>query len=266
MRKNGKRDGAKMLFAGVLAGAAVVNAVSYTVARAAWYMKDEVGATLVRVRDDDSSSVMNYLIAGNLNQPEKAFGFLEDRLDGGITYVRYAESKGCSMHLIAQQVLDDIQKRNCKARIIAISMGDYVSRCAESTFYNLDTVAINPVPHPSVLKPVARNGLRVVTPIIEALTIPLGWLSSIPCIHGFSLVTLADQWRDLAYLNDAPWTVANTVGVVCSDQDEFLLNDEIADYFLNVPVVTIESRHGDTEGNAAAYAEAWDKLMEMRQK
>lgn len=270
MRKNGKRGGGKMLLAGLLAGAAVVNAVSYTVARAAWYMKGEVGATLQTVREIDESGVMNYFVAGNVNQPDTAFKFLEDKLDGGITYVTYNNLKGCSMRLITQQVLDDIGERGCKARIFGISIGDYVSRFAEAEFSEIKTVAINPEPHPKILKPHARYGLGIVTPIMEALTVPLGWVSHVPLPfaknHKFSLAFLADQWRDIAYLTDAPWVTADTIGVICSSDDEFLLNDEIADYFANVPTITIESRHGDTEGNAAAYAEAWDALMKMRQK
>ena len=256
MRKNSKRTIKNLVFA-LLA----LNAITYVGARSYWYATGGVAADLQVVREAGAGEVMNYFVAGNVNQPERAFKFLEDRIDGGITYVTYAETRGCSMKQIVNQVLADAQQRNCRVRILGISIGDYVGRFAESELDNVETVAINPEPHPDILKPYANIGLKIATPIMEGLTVPLGWLSHIPCIRGFSFAFLADQWRDIAYCSDAPHVTDCTIGVICSSDDEFLQNAVIEDYFKGVPVITIDSHHGDTQGNGDAYAEAWDQLM-----
>ena len=112
MRKNGKNVGKKLVIALLL-----VNSLSYVGARAYWYATGAVAAELQRVREVGSSGVMNYFVAGNINQPERAFKFLEEKIDGGITYVTYAETRGCSMKQIVNQVLADAQQQNCKVRI-----------------------------------------------------------------------------------------------------------------------------------------------------
>lgn len=257
MRKN-RRNVGKSLLTIVL----LVNSLTYVGARAFWYATGGVAAELQRVRDVGDSGVMNYFVAGNVNQPERAFKFLEGKINGGITYVTYAEKRGCSMRQIMRQVLDDAARQGCKVRIFGISIGDYVSRFAESELDDVETVAINPEPHPEMLKPYAGVGLKILTPVMEGLTVPLGWLSHIPCVRGFSFAFLSDQWRDIAYCSDAPHVTTKTLGVICSSEDEFLQNGVILDYFESVPVVTVNGRHADTQGNAEEYARAWDELME----
>jgi len=161
MRKNGKNVGKKLVIALLL-----VNSLSYVGARAYWYATGAVAAELQRVREVGSSGVMNYFVAGNINQPERAFKFLEEKIDGGITYVTYAETRGCSMKQIVNQVLADAQQQNCKVRIFGISIGDYVSRFAESELDDVETIAINPEPHSKILKPYAGVGLKILTPLM----------------------------------------------------------------------------------------------------
>lgn len=248
----------------VLLALAALNSLTYVGARAYWYSHGDVGARLEVVRDAEDSGIMNYFVAGNVNQPSTAFKFLEDKI-GGITYVTYSELRGCSMRQITRQVIADARRQGCRIRVFGISIGDYVSRFAEAELTEVETVAINPEPHPKILKPYAQYGLKVVTPVMEALTVPLGWLSHVPLPlaknHTFSLAFLADQWRDIAYCSDAPQITTNTIGVICSSDDEFLQNDVIAEYFDGAPIAVIDSRHGDTEGNAEAYAEAVEKLF-----
>lgn len=261
MRKKNERGGKRMMVK-ILVVLLLINSVSFMVCRAAWYMSGAVAAKLQLVRGA-SSKVMNYFVAGNVNQPERAFKFLEDKIDGGITYVTYSEKKGCSMRQIAEQVIDDADILGCKARIFGISIGDYVSRLAEEQLDDVETIAINPEPHPSILKPYANYGLKIVTPIMEVLTIPAGWLSYIPCIRGFSLAFLADQWRDIAYCRDAPMETAMTLGVICSTEDEFLQNDVIEEYFKGVPIVYANCNHGNTEDRADEYIRAWEELQAL---
>lgn len=256
MRKNRKGLGKKLLIAALL-----INSITYVCARAYWYKTGKVAADLQVVREVGDSGIMNYFVAGNINQPERAFKFLEGKIDGGITYVTYAELRGCSMKQIVDQVLADARQTGCKVRIFGISIGDYVGRFAESDLDNVETVAINPEPHPDILKPYANIGLKILTPAMEGLTVPLGWLSHIPCIRGFSFAFLADQWRDIAYCSNAPHVTDCTIGVICSSDDEFLQNSVIEGYFRDVPIITINSGHGDTQGNGEAYAKAWDELM-----
>ena len=165
------------------------------------------------------------------------------------------------MKQIVNQVLADARQRNCRVRIIGISIGDYVGRFAEAELDDVETVAINPEPRSNILKPYAGVGLKFVAPLMEGLTVPFGWFSYIPCIRGFSFAFLADQWRDIGYCFDAPRVTSHTIGVICSSDDEFLRNAKIEECFEGVPIVVVEGRHADTQGNADAYAEAWDQLM-----
>ena len=256
MRKN-----QKTAFSIALASLMALNSLSYVGARIAWYAHGDVGAILQRVRSVDDTGVMNYFVAGNLNQPKKAFAFLEDMVEGGITYVNYATTTGCSMRQIIDQVLRDAKAQDCQVRVFAISMGERVARFVGAELTEAKTIAINPAPSPRILKPHVNIGVKIVAPMMEVLTVPLGWLSALPCIKGFSLACLADQWRDIAYSYDTPKPNHATIGVVCSSEDELLSNKEIADYYEGVPIVTIEGRHADTEGNAEAYAQALKQLL-----
>lgn len=255
----GKNIGKKLLWTALL-----LNSLTYFSMRTLWYATGKVAAELKVVRKADDDNAMTYLVAGNINQPIRAFEWLMDRIKGGITFVNYAEKRGCSMKQIARQVIDDAKSHGyAKVCIIGISIGDYVGRWAESELDNATTVAINPEPSSEFLRPYAKWGLRVLTPLMELATIPMGWLSHVICVRKeFSFAFLADQWRDIAYLTDAPHVTDSTRCVISSGRmDEFLRHDVIDDYFEGVPMSIIDVRHGTTEANPSIYAQAYDELL-----
>lgn len=248
----------------VLAMAALLNSGTYVLARGIWHATGKMAADLQVVRGAGESKKMTYLVAGNINQPIRAYWWLLSRIEGGITFVNYAEKRGCSMKQITRQVLDDAKTHGyAEVCIVGISIGDYVGRWAESELDNATTVAINPEPSSEFLRPYARWGLRVLTPLMELMTIPMGWLSHVICIRKeFSFAFLADQWRDIAYLTDAPDVTDHARCVISSGyMDEFLLHDVIEERFKGVPMSVINVRHGTTEANPAIYAQAYDELM-----
>lgn len=245
--------------------ALIINSASFCLARAYWYCFGGLGADLEVERPADDNGVMYYLVAGNVNQPRQAFAFLVDRLHGGITYVTYRGTRGCDMQTIAAQVMDDAEEHGYTARIIGISIGDYVGRVAEAEFDDVETVAINPEANPRLLQTWARVGTRIASPVMEIVSIPLGWLSTIPFISTckgthFSLVFLADQWWEIAYINDAPEFYGSCRGAICSTDDQFLDNENIEEAFKGVIIEYAESDHGNTVDKADAYIKAWAAL------
>lgn len=238
-----------------------LNALSYAAARWSWRRSGQFGAELVVAKPADESGVMNYYVAGNVNQPDVAFKFMEDDLDGGITYVMYREDRGCDMRLIARQVINDARLHNYKARVIGISIGDLVGRYAEDELNRVQTIAINPEPDPRFLKPWARWSLRIGTPIMKVLMVPCGWLSQLPLARGFSLAFLADQWWEIAYRSDTPTGKDRLINVICSTRDQFLNNIFIKQTYGGVPIEFADADHGNTVDMADAYAVAWKRLL-----
>ena len=242
---------------------AAINAASYAIARWNWRQSGQFGAELVVARPADESGIMNYYVAGNINQPDVAFKFMERDLEGGITYVMYRENRGCDMRLIARQVINDVRLHDYKARVIGISIGDLVGRYAEDELYRVQTIAINPEPDPRFLKSWARWSLRIGTPIMKALLVPCGWLSQLPLARGFSLAFLADQWWEIAYRSDTPTEEDSLIAVICSNRDQFLSNTFIKREYGGIPTEFADADHGNTVDMADAYVVAWKRLLKQ---
>ena len=240
---------------------AVLNSVTYAAARYLWYKSGQFAAKLMVAKPVDESNVMNYYVAGNINQPDVAFKFMENDLEGGITYVMYRENRGCDMRAIARQVIADAKAHGYQARVIGISIGDLVGRYAEAELKDAETIAINPEPDPRFLKPWARWTLRIVAPVMEVLSILCGWLSQLPLARGFSLAFLADQWWEIAYRTETPTEKGKTLGVICSTRDEFLDNETIEFHYDGIPLEYADTNHGNTVDTAEAYIDAWKRLQ-----
>lgn len=260
--KHHRRVGRKMILAALL-----INAFSCAVVRGQWHATGGTGANLVVVKPAGESNTMNYYVAGCVNQPEAAFEFMVNDLDGGVTYVNYHATRGCNMKTIADQVIADAKERKyTKVRVIGISVGDYVGRWAEQELDNVETIAINPEPSAILLQPWAKTASFWGGHAANVVSYGLGWISLIPfypTVGGrFSLAFIAEQFCEIGSVNDAPHAVEHTLGVINSTDDQFLDNEEIEGYFYEVPVEYAESDHGNTVDKAAEYIGAWSALRE----
>lgn len=247
-----------------------LNALSFCVARAYWYVTGEFGADLKVMRPAEDDGKMYYLIAGCVNQPQTAFEFLFDELDGGITLVNYHSAKGCSIRTISKQVIADAKEHDYQARIIGISIGDYVSRQVEAAIPGTKSVGICPEPDSSILRPWANASTKVGSIAVEAISAAAGWASLVPWYNGcgnhFSTAFIADQFRDIGFVYDAPHATIGTVGIIVSERpgkdegDEFLDNSTIEEYFYGTPIVEAAASHGNTVDMADQFLKAWRSL------
>lgn len=260
------------------------NTVSFMALRATWFTEGKYGAKLEVLRPAPDGGKMYYLVAGCVNQPHSAFGFIADELAGGITLVNYQAVRGCSIKTIAKQVIEDAKAHDYDVRVIGISVGDYVARRVEAEIPGAKSVAINPEPDASILRPYANVASKVGSVLVEALTFPLGWLSAIPWYNGcgnrFSTAFIADQFRDIGFIRSYPNTTRprlgnyqrvehstkDTVGVIISNRpgkaegDEFLSNSAIREYFNGVPIAVAKTGHGNTVDGATEFLKAWREL------
>lgn len=251
-------------------GVLLLNTLSFCVARVCWYTFGECGADLEVMRPAEDSEKMYYLVAGCVNQPRTAFEFLFDELDGGITLVNYRSAKGCSIRTISKQVIADAKKHGYQARILGISIGDYVSRQVEDAIPGAKSVGINPEPSSKILRPWANVSTKVGSIVAEAASAVMGWTSLIPWYNGcgnrFSTAFIADQFRDIGFVYDAPHTTSGTVGIIVSERpgedegDEFLDNSKIREYFDGIPIAEAKASHGNTVDMANKFLEAWRSL------
>ena len=248
-----------------------LNSVSFTLYRIVWLNSlDGKSADLVCTTAADASSAeMTYLVAGNLNQPTAAFAFLEPELDGNVTYAPFGVC-GWQAQATAEQILDDISEHGyTKVNVYTISLGDHVARYIEAGIddseCSLQVYAINPCPTAEAVKQPLRGLLTASVVPFEGVCYALGWLSIIPVIptpgDNYSLILLADQYWEIVF-DDAPHDISHTVGVVCSYptpdavDDGILLNAVLQEYYQDVPVVMVETSHGDTIGQAEKYLQA----------
>ncbi len=230
---------------------------------------------------------INYLLAGNVAQPEQAFDFLLGDLEGEVVFCNYRQN-GWSVTESTNRIFRDIlvrvpwmyhdgfgMIRNSKekflVRVYAVSCADIVARHLDdaSKFLppsiNLEIIAINPASSPQLLKPYMKWGLKIVTPIMKTFCYAIGFLSCIPCIPStgswHSLILLTDQWMELAY-SDAPHVTDSTVGAILSTQDAFLVNENVREYFSGVRLFEIDAGHADVQHHAVEFAGACQRAIE----
>lgn len=249
----------------LIIGVLWVNALTFIMARIWWKWHGDLAADLEYEDDEIGDEVRTYLIAGNLNQPRKAFEFLGDLLTGPRAYARF-RMRGFSAKDTADAITEDIAWDGVKkARIYTISLGDHVARHLETDLESgVSVYAINPCPWAAVLKFHWLVLLAVLGPILEVFCHALGWLSIVPIIPTvggkYSLVLLADQYITMIY--DLPHNhTGQTLGVCLSSHDEFLNNQAIRHYFPLAKTETVDCGHGDTVGNAQKYYLALEKLL-----
>lgn len=178
------------------------------------------------------------------------------------------------MKLIADQVASDIEKHDYdKVLVIGCSIGDYVGRVCESKFEHVYTIAFNPEPDSSLLKPWAKVATRVGVPLGKIVTFVLGWGSQwqwySDCGNHFSSTFMVSQFGQIGYRHDAPRVSSRLLGIIVAEadangkgEDEFLQGREAMEaYFGNVNIYSaVGVGHANTVKGAEAYKAAWDRL------
>lgn len=256
----------------IIGAVALVNALAFTV----WRIGVDKSLTCVQHQTPRPNQPLNYLIAGNVAQPEQAFQFIADDLKGEVIYCNY-QQHGWSAKHSAEEICLDIAQRVDKSnrqtvRVYTISCEDLVARYLEDLivpYVDLEIVAINPQSSPRVLKPYTKWGLKIVAPLLEIVCHGTGFLSLIPFIPStgswHSPILLADQWMHIAYC-EPPQKTDQTLGVVLSGQDAFLVNAEVSKYFCDTWKIEIDTPHAETKTYANMFASACERIVNHEHK
>lgn len=242
---------------------ALLNAATYL-----YYAANHATGCQLQVwRKARSSNKMNYFIAGIMDQPQPVFRFIKNDVQGGITYVNCSRY-GWDPEKIADMIAEDIGAHNYDATIYTISIGDHVARCLDHPFnQNIKIVAINPCSTPQMLRLRWRIVLKPVAVLLFILRAILGWLSVvslIPAINGkYSLALLTDQLLIMGFDTPRQYT-KRTIGVICSQHDQFLDNQAVLGYFIFIGqdrIITLDTQHAYTVREPRLYQEAVRKIL-----
>lgn len=224
-----------------------------------------------------ANNQMDYLVAGIFDHPDVSMRFLQKKYNRGITIVNNSNF-GWSPERIAQAIVNDIEQHNYHATVYAISIGDQVARFIEEACYlrnipedQIRIISLNPCPNCHMLKPHWRIIAKVCTAIIAAFTYLLGWISVIPIIPSFehkfcSLAFISDQLLSLAAIHPPKYgcSYPNTIGIVLSDNDQFLDNSQVINYFhYQTKVETIPTAHAYTVHAPHLYQAAINKILDQ---
>lgn len=212
-----------------------------------------------------------FLFAGMMNQPDKAFCFMDD-LQGELNYVMYSNF-GFSPNLMAKGVscyINELESDEMPI-LIGISLGDQV--VAELLDDNVmgflpekKVYAINPCTGKEFLVEEEAKKISWARVPLRGFAILLGPLSFIPIIPsdgGFmSFRLLADQ----IYYLGSPMKLSfkNTRdGVILSTEDEYLDNSTIMQKFSGAKIEFVDCKHGRTMDRMDLYRVAFDKIREQ---
>ncbi|MBR1875442.1 hypothetical protein IJ798_03665 [Candidatus Saccharibacteria bacterium] len=204
------------------------------------------------------------LVAGMLSQPESAYQYI-DFHNKVIGYLRFS-SFGFNPKNAAYQLDEVIQPNDT---VVGISIG--CKPIIMSLVKCRRKILINPMTHSIILKAKNQMLIEYLAPLAEVLSYALGWISLIPFIKTdtgdhYSLALLLDQlyWMYYGDPEDEDMDSLDNVGIVISNQDEFLENDIISSIYLKASgQFDIDTRHGHTANPKVAplYQDAIDFLF-----
>ncbi len=219
---------------------------------------------------NNDSNKLAFCIAGLLNQPERAFKHID--IPGyKKVYVKFSPFgySGVTLGKIINALHQINVQHHYEDIVLGISIGSLAALNAKTD----QTILINPCCNAKMLKKSLYWLIKIFSPIAEIISLALGWLSFIPIIPAqegrYSLTLLVDQLFNMGYgsiLNKLPtqskvivktngqyFTNSSSAGqstqtgVIVSDKDEFLNNEEIINYFeKNDPlcsIVSIDTMH-----------------------
>ena len=202
-----------------------------------------------------------FLIAGEMSQPEKAYGRIEMPYSVRVN-MRYSLLGFNPIE--AGKQLEELALS--EDYIVASSLG-----CKALVYSHRDDikrVMIDPATHSIILKAERQMRLRL-APILVVLAYALGWLSVIPFIptrsgNFYSFALLSDQLYWLYYgdprFNDIG--KLDKLGMIISTEDDEKLVWYIAESIYNgVALKEIKAKHCDTIKNYSVYDAALKNLL-----
>ncbi len=252
----------KMGKMGIILALILVNTLSFAVMRQVCKPQTKLQV----LRKAGSTEPTNYLLAGMMNQPEGAYEFLINELEGGIVLVKY-DQWGFDPEEMMRSILLHAWN-NYRNVVYTLSVSDHVGRRLERFLSEHDQiVAINPCPAREILNSNTLSLVTTVEPLLRAGCYLLGWLSVVPVVPTaggpYSLMLIADQLSVMVHDENAGRETGRTVAVVQSSQDQFLASTTMDEFFDGIPIVVANAAHGDTVGAANEYYCAWKKVMEL---
>lgn len=246
---------------------AIINALTFTMARISWKKHDKLGAALQH-RFASNPEQPTYLIGGFHAQAECTFRKIAyDVLDphaDKCCYLHY-QNRGFSVSQTVEAIIRDMENHDGeKARIVTVSLGDHVARYLEATLGDkIEVYAINPCPWFFCIKMHWLILLAVAGPILEVACHLLGWISLlrfVPTPDGFfTPILLADQMWAMVY-DIPPNKTERTKGAIYSLCDDYVNNDYVEPYFPSAEAIYIHARHGIVNC-FAEYIDAIRKLL-----
>lgn len=245
----------------------VLNTLSFALYRVYFMCRGCVD--LVTTYEDSSSNVVNYVLAGTLNQSEAVFEQFLPEFEGSVVYVNFM-AFGWDPEVAAAQIAEDIVERQAEARIWAISVSSQVAHLVDGKADGVKIVAINPCTTADCLAEQFR-GLNWLAHLLRGIGSCLGWVSALPLIPAagadtgtdagqqkYSIMLLLDQLvATTGGINQAGPYVAELV--IISSHDQLLdIDMERAIYADSArQICEIEADHAGTTVYADAYREAF---------
>lgn len=249
----------------------------------------------------------NFFSAGLLNQPEEAFQFMLDHpsFKGEEIFLVPNSNLGVDYKSTCNKIEQVIVEHDFKkVRFFGISLGTKVGHyfAVKQAYQMTNVVAdgendlryieiecydINPCWTPEFLKPKLGMALQLIIPIINVIGIVLIFVMPIPIIRSsglwFSPMLFTSQLELITYHSERGdyfetqlsrlskklrYHELNAVtAIIINDQDEFLNNQKIIEYYRrnkSVIIFEVETRHGDTIGSGTVYREAIDAILANR--
>ena len=249
----------------IFLGIWLVNVATFVAWRIYLALTNGLAADFCGLDYDSRNKTLSYFIAGNLNQADAAFKFMEPEIGENCVFVQFSP-KGWSAKATAKKIAHDLQWYHCRhARIFTISLGDHVARYLEKELGGIvEVYAVNPCPNRETLQKTWRKILCWAAPLAEIAVHGLGWLSILPIIPSFggkySLALLIDQYWCI-YYDHPPLGTSHTCGVICSTNDTFLDNSALEKTYLDAEIQYIDTGHSDIVNNSALYYRAICKLI-----
>lgn len=254
---------------GIVLGANILSFALAQLMAPEWFKKPR----LETLWHSPGSGLMNYFVAGTLNQPKPAYQFIMNDIKGGVTWVSFRNT-GWEAELTAKAILNHARRHDYKKiRVFAISVGDHVARYLEDFVradpeIQLEVIAINPCSSPTYLNDGLRGAIKA-APALQITKYLLGWASLLPVIptpgEAYSVALLEDQLLQVSRVS-TPRRFERTLGVVLSKNDELLDNGRIITFLPDdVATVTIDTTHGNTIDAAKLYREATQKILQNTQ-
>ncbi len=249
------------------------------------------GADLVVLKEDPRSDVVNYVIAGLLNQADTVFHAYKDDFEGTVIAVNFRRT-GWEPRRMAESILTDIAWRRLevstegsnaypKVRIWAISVGGQVAHWVDTLAPagTVKVVAVNPCTMRVCLKSAfwgydtLAQGLRTI--LGDHL---LGWVSLLPIIPmsgvdttapgrtwKYSPILLADQLVAIM-MGGQPFGTLKADVVITSEHDQFLDNQMVRTAYMLTPddcIINIDADHAGTAVYADQYRAAFRRAAEI---